>query len=310
MALGIHDYFKFYTSNRFEDEVLDFPEPGRVVNYTTLSGSSNWWNGITYEEWVPENEADGDYTYNELLWTYSKLYSEHPVTSGEVDKTRGNRIFAIPVLVERLADSTDIYISASHILADKLRFIQWTSVTKTLIVEGLGTNQNLYDQDNFTSLVGKRVAVGCLQIEPGVFSTGLGSLSYNYYQDWDEYVGTISAISGRRFTIILDVAPADNDFTTKIDTIAPINQKVSLIPHGRVLTGVPQYNTRASQIGLSDWTYYEGTGRTPQKIIQTPRIKVSLPAIGDKFKFMMQVERDLEDSVVSHGLLLTPVAVT
>lgn len=309
MALGIHDFFKFYTSNRLEDEILDFPEPGRVVNYTTLAGSSNYWNGITYVPYVAENESTNDYQYNELAWTYSKLYSAHSVTTGEPDPTRGNRIFAMPVLIERISDSSDIYISASHIHADKVRFISWVQISRTLIIEGLGINQNLYDQENFLSLVGKRIAVGCLQAEPGTLA-GLGSITYNFYQDWDEYLGTISAISGRTITIILDSVPVDNDFTTKIDTMAPVNQKIYLIPHGKILTGVPQYNLKASQVGLSDWTYYEGANRTVVKRIQTPRIKVSLPALADRFKLLIQIERDLEDSPVSHGMMLTPVAVT
>lgn len=307
----IDELFKFSIATKTEDQLTDFIEPGFLVSYQDLAGSDRYYNGVSFSDILPENpiEEDGDgddFFYDDiLLWNSSKLNSYHSATDGEADEGRGNRLISIPMLVERVGVQPTLSLSVSHIHAGSIEYVAYNAGPNTVEINPLILSESLEDT-GINDLIGLSVALSTSDGTP-ITLTGLGSVDYSQSETLTHYYGTVLSNNGSKLTIGLDTVPGDPGDLMNLKYVSLGKQQVYLLPLGKVISGGDEYNGKPSSLGISSWNYYEDNSkRTPQSPTISPQIRINLPSVGDKFKFVMQLERDSGYYDQSNGFFVIP----
>lgn len=307
------DHFTFYVATKLEDQLTDFVEPGHILNYQDLASSTLHYNGVSFSNVLPENPVedggDGDDFFydNVIVWNTPKLNSSHSVTAGEGDKTRGNRLLSIPVLIERVGtEISELLLAISHIHSGTIRYVTYNVGDNTVEIEPLILTETI-EAVPISSYLGLNVALSTSEGGDTDF-IGLGGLTYTLNQTLTHYYGTVVAYSGRNLIIELDSVPADPGDLLGLKYFSLGKQQMTMLPLGYHLTGsTDQFDELPSAYNIPGWTYYEDNNhRVPQTPTISPSLKLTFPNVGDRFKLIMQLERDLGRFPTSNGMFLLP----
>jgi hypothetical protein len=313
----ISEFFEFYTSSELSDgsAYSDFIDAGHVLSFQALSSGTDWFNGMNFIKTISQDEDEGeidpinfiDYEYegNEL-WSVAKLLSSHPETNLEVDPTRGNRITAAPFAVRRVGIEEEMSLQIGHFNIAGVVFESFDEPSGDLVLRILSEGGNIpliADLD----MIGLPVVVS-VESEALSSQAGPGGLFYNITSDITEYEGTV--IDKSIFSISVNIGASSGIPDTDLHNAIAVSlggQVIKILPLGYVISGVDQYNSLPSAEGIISWPYYDNDLNMTSGVQGiTPRLKLSLPSVGDTFKFMIIIERDSGSLISSNGFRILP----
>jgi hypothetical protein len=289
------------------DEYLDYLDPTKIQSFQDSPGS-NYFNGINFISIVPEDFDDlgasaTDYSFSFVMWDKYKIFTPHPLTSGEVDPTRGNRLAGCPIAQKRVGVVEQCLTQVGHQYLADVIYQSYDSGSEQVTMR--------FKTPVAADLIalGERFVLARSISQDSVF-TGLGSVDYDVSSLVEEWSGSIVSSDGITVVVQLDSTPANAGNLSDIKYIAPDNQSMWILPLGQVTSGADSYSGEPSNIGIASWTYFDTSANAigPFTCI-TPKIKTTYASIDDLFKYFIIIERKPGFQAYNNGFKLMPISI-
>lgn len=297
MALPIHQYFEFLTSDVVDSEYASLDQDGYELAFQRAESGSDFFNGINFVEASTSNT-----THSYTGWTTSKMGSDHSATADEADKTRGNRIVGFPFVVNRISDlSSRMILKVAHVDNAQVKFLSYDPTDNAIKLQITSASHKFS--------VGQQLVLN-QEITQNSSVSGIGNTTTNLISTIKEYEGVASDISNNVITIKLLESVSDQLALTFIRNISPSNQTIKIVPLGAVINGTEEYNGTPASLGISGWSYFKDDSKMTDGVrAVSQKIDMNFPANADKVKMLILLERDPGFFNESNGFKIIPMAI-
>jgi hypothetical protein len=219
------------------------------------------------------------------------------------DPTVGNRLTGCPVIQKRLADVDTCITQVGH------------SILLDVVFQSFNATGNFVTLRLKTPISASSIEAGeafCLSRSiPGdsVF-TGLGAKQYDLSGTIEEWSGAVTSFNGLTIVIQLSATPTTPGNLSEVTCIAPNNQKMWIVPLGRVVSNADNYTATPVALNVPEWTYMDKTTNTigPFTCI-SPKINTVYAAIGDMLKYFIIIERSPGFQPYDNGFKIIPTLI-
>lgn len=297
MALPIHQYFEFLTSDVVDSEYASLDQDGYKLAFQRAESASDFFNGINFIKASTSNT-----THLHTGWTTSKMGSNHPATADEADKTRGNRIVGFPFVVNRISNlSSRMILKVAHVDNAQVKFISYDKSDNAIKLQITSASHKFS--------VGQQLVLN-QEITQNSSVSGIGNTTTNLISTIKEYEGVASDISNNIITIRLLKSIDDQLALTFIRNVSPSNQTIRIVPLGTVASGIEEYNGTPASLGISGWSYLKDYSKMTDPVrAVSQKIDMNFPASADKVKMLIILERDSGFFDESNGFKIIPMAI-